>query len=600
MRQITFRTVLGIGLAWCTVTAGCGAALPPDELLPGAPQDDAGEVVPNQLVVITKAGADESRIEEVIHGASATIVEELHEINALLIAFDPARRQQVRQAVGASRMVEGVFDNHWIEVQVRPQDPMFGIQWHHGVIGSSEAWTVTTGSAEIIIAVLDTGVEPDHPDLVGKLLPGGNSFDGVGWHDLNGHGTSVAGVAAAASDNHVGVASIAWQNPILPIRVTNDFGQSTSWALAAGISLAVNEGARVINISFAPLHNNQVVLRQARQARLAGRLVVISAGNGGEYLEAEDLALSSAALFVGAVDRWDRRAAFSTWGDFLDLTAPGVSIQTTRRWGDYGTASGTSFAAPMVAGAAALIWSVQPDLRPSTVEHILRSTARDLGEPGHDPEFGAGRLDLAAALHYARDIVEQQDDTPPNVVIGWPAAGATLPGPITAEIFADDDIDVAEVALFVDGEPLAVATSPPYLFYLDPADHPAGERLLRAVATDTSGNAAEDVIPFFISGTTDSAAPEVNLRNPREGAVIHGVVTVTADATDDLGLASAEVLVDGWVIATLSLSGKETIIAYNWNRFATGTPPGPRTVSVRVYDVAGNVTTRTVNVTVAE
>ena len=573
-----------------TVPNGSGAGTP----------SGSDTVVQNQVIVITKPGATENQLVQLVADSGATVQGQLTGLSAYLVQFAADRRAQVEATLGGSTLVEDVVDNQYHQTQPTPGDPLVGDQWFLTTVRAQGAWAVTTGNPAVVVAVLDSGAQTSHPDLISKLTTGGNTYDGGGWEDTTGHGTAVAGIIGAASNSAEGVSSLAWQNPIMPIRVTNSQGQTTSWALAAGINLAVQQGAKVINISFDTLYDDAVVLRQARQARLAGSLVVISAGNSGRSASST-ASTGQDAFFVGATNKRDELASFSTTGSFVDLAAPGVDILTTKLGGTYGTFTGTSFAAPVVSGVAALIWSVRPTLTPSTVEAILTATAVDLGTAGWDERYGAGRVDAQAAVELAQYVTEQKDRTPPTVQITSPSTATQVTGEITVQVAASDGGMVADVALQVDGVTLAVDPSPPYAFYLDSSAYAVGAHRVKAVATDISGNSASHEISLVFSSSTDTVAPTVTIASPQEGETIRGLTTIVARAKDDRSLASADIFVDDRAVTHLSLpAGTDTTVAYNLALQPLGLSAGAHRITVRAYDLAGNSGAASVRVTIAQ
>lgn len=302
---------------------------------------------------------------------------------------------------GLSRALEGLAEVEYVEPNRRfepatvPDDPDLDLQWHHAMVGSTSAWSWAYGQGQVI-AVLDSGVDRAHPDLKGRLLSGWDAWnDDDDPDDVHGHGTMVAGVAAAATGNGIGVAGMAWGGWILPVRVAGDDGWATSWSIARGIDYAVRRGADVVNLSFAGLVGSQTVIDAARRAVQAGIVVVGSAGNCGCTQGGAD---TPWILSVGATTPTDGLASFSSRGDYVDLSAPGQTIRTTVRGGRYGSPSGTSFSAPLVAGIVALMRRVDPTLTPAEIETLLVATAEDRGPRGWDPGFGHGRVDAAAAL----------------------------------------------------------------------------------------------------------------------------------------------------------------------------------------------------------
>lgn len=565
-----------------------------DPLSPASADSDS-EAVPGELIVITQPGSDAAAITDLFNASNVTVREQAPEVSAYLVACDMDVIETARETLAGSYLVEEVSDNRLYQAEAAPDDPRLPEQWHLDLIGAPAAWDITTGNVSIRVAVLDTGVDALHPDLAGRLMPGVNTWlNNTDSRDAVGHGTAVAGIIGAVANNGQGVAPVTWTSPIIPVRVTGDEGQATSWTLAAGIRAAVAAGARVINISFAPLQKDGIVLRQCQLARLAGALTVISSGNTGkEVLDGG----SEYALFVGATGREDDLASFSTYGRFVDLAAPGVSLLTTRPGGVYGTASGTSFAAPVVSGVAALVWSVNPARRPVSVREILVETARDLGPAGEDLQFGMGRIDAAAAVQAARDLALQNDRTPPQVAIESPAPNAGLSSPVVVRIQASDDQELADVTLYVDSVAVAADAVAPYQFLLNPARYAPGPHTLRAVASDTSGNTAESVVNVLVEGSGDQTRPTVRIISPANGATLTGVVTIRADAVDDRGITLAEILVDDVVVGTIPFQDVGAKIAFNWN--TTGVAVGPHTVAVRASDASRNIGSATVRITVS-
>lgn len=592
--------LLTLWLGVAVLPAGC-AEVPPELGGIAATTDGGGGATPpgvvaDQLIITVRPGAGANAVGSLLADAGVTVRDRLEALAASLVEIDPTHRAEVRSELEQSNLIEGVHDNHLVGLELVPNDELYPSQWHLGVIDAAAAWAVTTGTAEIVVAVLDSGVDTAHPDLVDKLWGGGNTYSGGGWHDVTGHGTAVAGVIAAAAGNQEGVASVAPGCPILPIRVTDVDGRATSWSLAAGIALAVESGAKVINISFTPQGNDDLVLRQAELARLAGALVVLPAGNGGEEVSGRE---SEHVVFVGATAPNDELARFSSFGAFVDLVAPGVGIQTTRLGGTYGAVTGSSYAAPIVAGVAALVWAANPRLSPATVEGILLASAVDLGVAGDDKWFGAGRVDAHAAVILAEATAELHDDTPPAIAILLPIDGDTpLRGIVVVDVTAADEGGVAQVSLWIDDSPLASDTAAPYSFAVQSDNYARGTHTFRAVATDIAGNTAEALAPATFGGEDDRTRPAIEVLSPGAGDMVSGVFTVLGQAGDDHGLVRAEVVVDGRVIGTVALSGTEARVAYNWNTASAEVAAGPHTLTLWVFDASGNSASASVELSV--
>ena len=236
--------------------------------------------------------------------------------------------------------------------------------------------------------------------------------------DDEGHGTYTAGVAAAQGDNGEGVAGLCWNCRILPVKVLGSRGQGNDANIAAGIRWAADQGVRIISMSLGGDEDTQIMREAAAYARQHGALVIAASGNGQAQgnLPAYPAAYPD-VMAVSATDGSDTVTGFSTTGDFVDISAPGVGVWSTI-WlpgeGDtYAAANGTSAACPYVAGAAALVLSIRPDLNADQLAEVLLRSADDRGAPGKDPQNGWGRLNLLRAVQLAAD---------PNLTFGQPAS----------------------------------------------------------------------------------------------------------------------------------------------------------------------------------
>lgn len=292
-----------------------------------------------------------------------------------------------------------------------PDDPYFTDQWGlHNTgqgggkkdadIDAPEAWGVITGTTSVMIAVIDTGVDYNHKDLNdGRVRIDidkdyvNNDNDAMDDHS---HGTHVAGIIAAETNNGVGVAGVMWQAQILPLKVCDSRGSCPANAIASAIRYAADQGADVINMSLGG-SCSQTIADAVNYAHFdKGVVVVAAAGNNGGTLSYP--AKHDAVIAVGAIDRNDKRAGFSSYGKELDVVAPGVSIYSTVLNNAYDRMSGTSMASPHVAGVAGLLLSQRPTLTNNQVRDILRQSADDLGQSGFDDQYGYGRVNAYRAL----------------------------------------------------------------------------------------------------------------------------------------------------------------------------------------------------------
>lgn len=287
-------------------------------------------------------------------------------------------------------------------------DPLRSHQWGLDMIGADGARATSTGTGAVV-AVVDTGVKADHGDLAGQVLPGHDFIDNDDTaQDGNGHGTHVAGVIDALTGNGIGVESVAPGAKILPVRVLDNDGNGDADTVAEGIDWATDHGANVINLSLGgslPLLGGGSDAFDAALDRALSRGVVVAAAAGNDGLPVcEQPSAQGRLLCVGAVDKRGNRSYFSNFGMGLGLVAPGGSglagtdedILSTYNDGGYQELAGTSQATPFVSGVAALL--VAKGIRGQAAVQRILATARDLGSPGPDLEFGAGLVDASRAV----------------------------------------------------------------------------------------------------------------------------------------------------------------------------------------------------------
>lgn len=597
-------SLIAAGVLITLLAGGCPADSAADSAGPSGGTVTSGTgavngIVADQLIISVTPGAEPAAIDAVVSQAGGTIRERIDALAAVLIQIDPGQRTAAEAALNDSPLIEDVIDNQQYSADPNFQASGGNAGWHLSAVEAAGAWAMTTGAAGVLVAVLDTGVESTHPALAARLVSGANVADGVsGTNDTLGHGTAVASViagAAVAGTTSIGVAPGV---RVLPIRVTDARNSATSWSIAAGLALAVERGARVINISLAPegADSDAFLLRQAEAARLRGALVVMAMGNTGRRSSAP---ATESITFVGAIDEHLARAAFSTFGPALALAAPGVDIQAATLGGGLGLYDGTSLAAPIVSGVAALALSVNPALRPSTLRAIMESTAVDLGAAGWDESFGSGLVNAADAVNLARVTREFADSSPPRVVFASPMDGATVSGLVTVLLSVTDGSDLADVTLLLDDQPLASDSISPYTFVVDVDAFGASKHVLTARATDVFGNAgAASIVLDFATGE-DLRPPTLAISTPTAGATLSGIVTLRVDATDDRRLASCTFIVAGQTIATVALEGAEAPAVYEWDVARSGLAGGDATLTARVSDAAGNIASESIRVRLA-
>lgn len=282
-----------------------------------------------------------------------------------------------------------------------PNDEFFrDFQWNLTQIGAEKGWNISAGRDDLIIAILDTGVDEDHPDLADKLVEGYNAIDGSdNVEDEHGHGTHVAGIASAVTNNLSGIAGVSWQNKLMPVKVLNQDGEGGLYELINGIYWATDHGADVINLSLGDEEPSELLHEAIRYAYEHD--VVLVAASGNDHV---DIPIYPAAypevLAVSAVNQKKEITSFSNYGPYIDVAAPGEHIPGTFTDNQYVFMSGTSMAAPHVTGLVALIRSRWPQLTNEEVMNLIRQTAEDLGERGYDPYYGYGLINVYQALDH--------------------------------------------------------------------------------------------------------------------------------------------------------------------------------------------------------
>lgn len=313
-----------------------------------------------------------------------------------------------------------------------PDDPYYSNEWQLSKIDAPGAWGLAKATG-ILIAICDTGIQPDHPDLAPVLRGdlGYNSADGsTNWLPVNSHGTKVAGAAAAATNNGIGVAGVAWGAQIIPVRITNrsDGGALISDA-ARCITYAADRGARAINVSYL-VAGSSTIDSAGQYAQGKGAITTVAAGN---YAEDPGWPNYPGFVAVSNTNKSDSLYISSNFGTFVDTAAPGAAIWTTRTdtlYGDvYGPFSGTSASAPVATGVVALIFGANPGLSAGQAQDILFSNTDDLGDPGWDPYFGHGRVNAhkaVAAVLGSISTVGTIAGTVTSSSGGTPISGATV------------------------------------------------------------------------------------------------------------------------------------------------------------------------------
>jgi subtilisin family serine protease len=344
----------------------------------------------------------------VVAAAGGTVTGRIAPLGVVQVRF--ATPAAAARGVALLRATPGV---RWAEPEVTfhadaaPSDPLLRRQWGLAKIGAPRAWDREVGTSNpVTVAILDTGIAFGHPDLQGRTAAGldvvNNDTDPV---DDQFHGTHVAGIVGAATDNRVGVAGVSWGAKLLAEKVLNSKGSGGTCGIAAAMVHAVTNGAKVLNLSLGSTTAAcpAVITEAVAYATKRGALVLASSGNKAQSGNPVQYpAGCDGVVAVGATDVHDKAAKFSTHHPYVALSAPGVDVLSTYRGSngssEYAILSGTSMATPYAAGLAALLFAAHPDWTPAQVTARMEGTASDLGPRGRDEWFGYGRIDARRAL----------------------------------------------------------------------------------------------------------------------------------------------------------------------------------------------------------
>lgn len=377
-------------------------------VLAGLTATAAEAVSVQQVLVRFEPGTSAASADQLLRGAGAVRAGTVYGSDVLVVRGAALTQNDLARRIAASPLVDYAEPDFDLRLLLsNPNDPRFGEQYAHQRISSVAGWTAYPGSYTSsggpAIAVIDTGIDTNHEDLVGRIDTANSScFLGLlcllgGFEDDHGHGTHVSGIAAASTNNAKGVAGVAFNTTIMALKACDLVGSCPTSATSGALNWARTHGAKVVNMSFGGSGNSQTLQTAVQQAHAAGLVLVAAAGNNGNatlnYPAAYNEVISAAAT-----DSNDNRASFSNANADVELAAPGVSVLSSYLTGGYTTLSGTSMASPHVAGLAALLRGQNPGWTNTQARDRMNSCADDLGAAGRDPQYGFGRINLARAL----------------------------------------------------------------------------------------------------------------------------------------------------------------------------------------------------------
>jgi thermitase len=415
------KTIVGlvVGILLCSSFPTIAFATPSDDPAAGS------DFLTQQILVKFKPDVTLPQVAQIHRQLGGQVKETIPGIGVQVVTVPKGQAMGKAKAYSSNAMVAYAEPDFVAEAMGSPDDSWFANQWGMVKIQAPEAWDVTTGSSGISIAILDTGVDLDHPDLANNLISNINFSDSATTDDVYGHGTHVAGIAAAVTNNSIGVAGVGYRCTIMNVKVLSDTGAGAYSWIASGIIWAADNGAEIINLSLGGSSSSSTLEEAINYVWSKGVVVVAAAGNSGDATPFYP-AYYTNCIAVAATDANDARASWSNYGDWVDVAAPGASIYSTLKDNGYGYKSGTSMASPHVAGLAALVFTMVADSNGNgflndEVRSQIQATCDNVGISG----IGTGRINACRAVQTATatgailGVVMDSGD-------GMPIAGTTV------------------------------------------------------------------------------------------------------------------------------------------------------------------------------
>ncbi len=398
----------------------------------GSPLADV-PYVPDRIVVKFKEGLGSAQVAQLHASQGTKVVAEIPQMRVQILSVPPGEVEAKIAAFKADPSVEYAEPDYISQPTYEPNDPYYGdgTQWGPQKISAPQAWDLSKGDSNVVVAVIDWGVDLQHPDLQAKMWTNvdetpdngidddGNGYidDVYGWDFANddndpqddyGHGSHVGGIIAAATDNGVGIAGVAFNSRIMAVKVGDGTTGTARYSdIAYSLMYAADNGAKVINLSLGGYAYSSFLGGAVNYAWDAGCVLVGAVGNNNLsdpfYPAAYDNVIG-----VSGTDQNDAKASWSNYGAQVAVAAPGSSIYSTY-WSSgstYAHMSGTSMSAPHVAGLAALLFSQDGGRTNATVRSLIEETADDLGDAGWDQYYGYGRINAYRALGTVSAVIE--------------------------------------------------------------------------------------------------------------------------------------------------------------------------------------------------
>jgi thermitase len=512
---------------------------------------DAPQFDPQRILVQFKPGVGPAETAQIHRQYGGQVKEVIPSIGIQVVTVPKGQVMGKVRAYSSNGKVAYAEPDFLAQAVGSPDDLYFGRQWGLTRVEAPQAWEVTTGSSQVNIAILDTGVDLDHPDLAAKLISNINFTTSATVDDVHGHGTHVAGIAAAITNNGIGVAGLGYTSTIMNVKVLSDSGSGYYSWIVWGIAWAADNGAEVINMSLGGSSSSSALENAINYACSKGVVVVAAAGNNGSTSPSYPACYTN-CIAVAATDAHDALPSWSNYGDWVDVAAPGVSIYSTLKENGYGYKSGTSMASPYVAGLAGLVFATVSDANGDgnlndEVRSRIEANCDDIGLSG----IGYGRINAARAV----------------------GSVPVPPGQIAGQVTDAEDFSAISGVQVTDGTRTAL-TDAAGMYTID--DVPPGSY---HVVASKEGYEDSALTVDVLSGNI--AVANFSLSQLIVSGSISGSVTDAQDGSPIVGAA----VTDGTRTATTDASGEYTI---------AGVPPGDYEVTASKEDYESSTSSVTV------
>lgn len=492
-----------------------------------APVDTLGHA-PDRILVKFQPGTLDEAKASVHQRLGGKVIGAIPEIGVLVVSVPQNQAAEKARAYGAEKNVKFAEPDYIAKAILTPNDPYLGNQWGMTKIQAPEAWSVTTGAPDVKIAILDTGIDQDHPDLASKIVASQNFTTSSTVDDLYGHGTHCAGIAAAITNNSIGVTGVGFNTSLMNGKVLDDTGSGYYSWIANGITWATDNGAKVISMSLGGSSGSSTLENAVNYAWSKGVVVVAAAGNNGNTASFYP-AYYANCIAVAATDQNDAKASFSTYGSWVDVAAPGVSIYSTMPnhtnsigLTNYGSLSGTSMATPHVAGLAGLVWATSYGTSNTSVRSRIESTADAI--TGTGTYWQCGRIN-------AYEAVAPAAPQPPSLSVSVSAPSLTKATNFTVQATVSNS-----------GEATATAVT---ATIVPPSGLNTGESLTKSLG-DIAGKASAET-SWGVTASADGQYTITVNAAATNASTASGTATVTVDTTPPAQ-------VTGLTVATVSSS----------------------------------------------